>query len=224
MLGFLPTGRGPEGGEPLNSLFWSVKLSEVEALRSRGLEAFKAGVLELEPAAAPLLQGLRELDDLLLAPYFDVRMPRLTGMVGSAGLAFIGDAGHAMSPQLGQGTNLALIDALALAEALSAAPLPEALRAFERRRRAHLRYYQLASRWLTPIFQSRLSWLGPPRDLLFHPLSRLPWVRGRVLDSLVGLVGLAHGLFTSQRLEEVPAWKSLPASVAPEAPGSQQDH
>lgn len=216
MLGFLPTGRGPDGGEALNSLFWSVKLSEVEALRARGIEAFKAGVLELEPAAAPLLAHLHTIDELLLAPYFDVRMPRLTGMVGGAGLAFIGDAGHAMSPQLGQGTNLALMDALALAEALSAAPLPEALQAFEQRRRAHLRYYQFASRWLTPVFQSRLTWLGPPRDLLFHPFSQLPWVRGRVLDSLVGL---ADGLFHSQRLEEVPAWKSLPLSVAPDPPG-----
>lgn len=53
----------------------------------------------------------------------------------------IGDAAHATSPQLGQGTNLALLDAVALAHSLAyAADLPSALAAYTRARKTHLHF------------------------------------------------------------------------------------
>jgi FAD-dependent urate hydroxylase len=49
----------------------------------------------------------------------------------------VGDAAHATSPNMAEGAGMAFEDALVLPEALSAAAsIPEALRAFERRRRA----------------------------------------------------------------------------------------
>lgn len=48
----------------------------------------------------------------------------------------VGDAAHATSPNMAEGAAMALEDAIVLPEALAAAStIPEALRAFERRRR-----------------------------------------------------------------------------------------
>jgi 2-polyprenyl-6-methoxyphenol hydroxylase-like FAD-dependent oxidoreductase len=92
-----------------------------------------------------------------------------------------------MSPQLGQGVNMALADALALRDALRECPSPaDAFAAYERRRRDHLGIYHFWSRWLTPLFQSDRDRLAAMRDLVFHPLSRLPGGRGQMLRVLTG--------------------------------------
>jgi 2-polyprenyl-6-methoxyphenol hydroxylase-like FAD-dependent oxidoreductase len=100
----------------------------------------------------------------------------------------IGDAAHATSPQLGQGTNLALLDAAVLARAVEDEPeLERALSRFSRERRAHVRFYGLASRWLTPFFQSGHRWLAPIRDAWFPVLSRFPPLEREMLATLAGV-------------------------------------
>jgi 2-polyprenyl-6-methoxyphenol hydroxylase-like FAD-dependent oxidoreductase len=102
-------------------------------------------------------------------------------------LVFVGDSGHAMSPQLGQGVNLALLDAHVLAGCLERhSSVDAALAAYSEARRAHLRFYSWASRLMTPVFQSHLGALGPPRDLLLHPVSRIPWMRRQFVSALAG--------------------------------------
>lgn len=116
-------------------------------------------------------------------PYEDVVMRRLH----AGRLVFIGDAGHAMSPQLGQGVNLALLDAHLLTRCLAThADVDAALAAYSAQRRAHLPVYSWASRLMTPVFQSHLGVLGPPRDRLLHPIARIPWMRRQFLTSLTG--------------------------------------
>ena len=175
MIGFLPSGR-PDDKTNRVSIFWSLPADRLEATRAAGLDAWKANVRELAgDRAEPITEQITAMEQLLWAGYHDVVLRRLH----SDGLALLGDAAHAMSPQLGQGANLALVDAWTLADCLRSAPsLAAALPEYTRRRRAHLRYYAWASRLMTPAFQSRLGVLAPPRDLLTQPLARVPWLRG----------------------------------------------
>ena len=98
----------------------------------------------------------------------------------------IGDAGHAMSPHLGQGANLALVDAQVLADCLAELPLKKALAAYSRRRRDNINFYLLATRGLTPFYQSKFTALAWPRDLAFPLVSKIPWVHDRMISTLVG--------------------------------------
>ncbi|MEO1137418.1 MAG: FAD-dependent monooxygenase, partial [Pseudomonadota bacterium] len=97
----------------------------------------------------------------------------------------IGDAWHAASPQLGQGANMALLDALALSASIERAhAVEDALEAFVAMRRMHVRLYQTASFLFTPIYQSNMKLLPALRDLLAQPLSSL-WPAPRLLAAMV---------------------------------------
>ncbi|MBV8636287.1 MAG: FAD-dependent monooxygenase, partial [Burkholderiaceae bacterium] len=99
----------------------------------------------------------------------------------------LGDSAHATSPQLGQGANLALVDAWTLAQCLAQqSDLPAALAQYSRKRKAHLRYYQTASRVLTPLFQSHSRIGSGLRDLGLGLACRLPYVRGQMGLTLSG--------------------------------------
>ena len=185
LLGFLPCGLGPTraGDVPLVSLFWSLPVAQLTR-RNFELAPWKARVLELEPRARSLLEQIEHARQLLPARYFDVQLPRFHG----ERLVFIGDAAHATSPQLGQGTNLALEDARALASCVSGSrELADGLARFDAERRRHVSYYQLASWGLTPFFQSDFSMLGPVRDALLGPLCRFPPSRRLMLQTLAGV-------------------------------------
>jgi len=90
----------------------------LEALRARGIEAFRETVAQLAPYARHRVGELRSWDDVKL---LTVRVDRLSRWY-RPGLLCIGDAAHAMSPVGGVGINLALQDAVATADLL-AAPL-----------------------------------------------------------------------------------------------------
>jgi 2-polyprenyl-6-methoxyphenol hydroxylase-like FAD-dependent oxidoreductase len=184
LLGFLPTGKTPDSPSELVSLFWSIDVRTHEELRASSIKSWKSRVVELEPRAEALVAQIEDWDQLTLAVYHDVIMKSWhRGRV-----VFIGDAAHATSPQLGQGANLALCDAHALSQCLHGdANAAEALHRYDRARRHHLGFYQLASRWLTYFFQSHASALGPVRNLLFPLFMRIGPLRRQGIRTMAGL-------------------------------------
>ena len=184
LCGFLPTGRHSPDSPELLSLFWSVNLAEDAAIRARPLDAWKAEILRHEPKAEAFIAQITDWSQVITARYGDVRLLRWT----APGIAVLGDAAHAMSPQLGQGVNLALMDADALADCLAEMPLLQALKAYTRRRLAHICYYRAATRGLTPFFQSSCDWLAVPRGIGFRTMQHIRPLRHLMTRSMAGVM------------------------------------
>lgn len=182
MAGMLPVGTRPDDPVPRLSFFWSLPAA---ALAEAGCDAarWREELAEVWPEALDCLRDTAIPDGLAQARYRDTVLRRWHR--GRAVL--VGDSAHAMSPQLGQGANMALVDALTLRDALrDADSVPAALHVYERGRRAHLSAYHFWSRWLTPMFQSEHDRIAMMRDAVFHPMSRIPGGRGQMLRVLTG--------------------------------------
>jgi 2-polyprenyl-6-methoxyphenol hydroxylase-like FAD-dependent oxidoreductase len=91
-----------------------------EEVQCKGIEAFRARIVEVAPFLRDRMAELRDWNDLKL---LTVKVNRLRQWY-RPGLVCIGDAAHAMSPVGGIGINLAIQDAVAAANIL-AGPLRE---------------------------------------------------------------------------------------------------
>jgi 2-polyprenyl-6-methoxyphenol hydroxylase-like FAD-dependent oxidoreductase len=191
MAGVLPIGRREVDGPLLAAFFWSLRRDKFDAWRSRPMAEWKREIEQLWPEAAATVQGIDDHQQLVFAQYdhFTMRTPY------SERLVHIGDAARCTSPQLGQGANMAMLDALALARALeSRGELSERLRRYARMRWWHVRLFQAASSMFTPFYQSDSRLLPILRDWLAAPVSRLPvgdallarLVSGMTVSPLVG--------------------------------------
>jgi 2-polyprenyl-6-methoxyphenol hydroxylase-like FAD-dependent oxidoreductase len=155
------------------------------AVAARDLEAWRAVVASACPAAAPVLAALESWDELLVNEVVRVDCRRFF----DGRMVLVGDAAHAMAPNLGQGANSALTDAAVLVDALrQAGTLPEALAAYDRRRRPSVR--RVADQ------AARLGGLAERT----HPAVR--WLRDRVLMPLAGRLSGAKAF--EQVLQERP--------------------
>lgn len=186
MAGILPIGLNPASTQRGAAYFWSLKVAEFEGLRATGLERWRDEAIALWPESAPLLEQLDSFDQFTLARYAH----RTVANPVAPALVHIGDAWHSTSPQLGQGANMAMLDAAALAAALAGdGPLETRLSNYARMRRLHVRLYQAMSALFTPLYQSDHAALGTLRDLLTDPVAGW-WPFRRVLATMVaGSVG-----------------------------------
>lgn len=185
MLGLMPVGKAHAGDTARGiNLFWSLPVAELDGWQQRiGLHRLKQRMTDLFPDVAPLLAGLTDASQLREARYADVHMARWH----DGRVLAIGDCAHGMSPQLGQGANMALIDAHELAAELGQGDWPQVFERYTRRRRAHLRFYGQASRGLTPMFQSHAvvaPWL---RDRFFGWGGKLPYIHQQSIATLAGV-------------------------------------
>jgi 2-polyprenyl-6-methoxyphenol hydroxylase-like FAD-dependent oxidoreductase len=183
MVGLMPVGCAyGHAGQPLVSLFWSLRANQLGAFHVDGLDAWKKAVLALAPVG-PVLDRIQSTAQLHYHGYADVRMPYWH----KERAVCIGDSGHATSPLLGQGINLALVDAMVLMQCFAlGGRVVETLATYSYRRKATLRYYQSTSRWLTPFFQSDSRFVSMLRDCMFGPLCRMPVIKQHMAKTLSG--------------------------------------
>jgi 2-polyprenyl-6-methoxyphenol hydroxylase-like FAD-dependent oxidoreductase len=140
--------------------------------------------VQLSPDSEPVLAQIDSFDDLLVATYRDVRLARLN----YGNVAYVGDSAHAMSPQLGQCSNLALLDALALADALrDEHNIERALSVYSKARKAQLSYYGFVNRALTQFFQGDSRAFGWVRYAWMPLLSKFPLTRTLMVSTMCGI-------------------------------------
>ncbi|WP_368186932.1 FAD-dependent oxidoreductase [Aestuariibius sp. HNIBRBA575] len=194
MIGALPIGKMPQNTEHGDgrfkaAIFWSMPRDAYGDWQQAGLTAWKDEARALWPDFAPFLDQITDADQMLMARYTHGTLRRPFG----DGIVHIGDAAHRASPQLGQGANMALLDAHALALALvkacetagrSADIVSQALPIYARARRWHVRIYQTMSAAFTPQYQSDSRLLPKFRDRILFPVSMIP-PTPRILTSLV---------------------------------------
>lgn len=160
-----------------------------DSIRSEGLEAFKARVIEVEPRLAEGLASIAGFDEIKL---LTVELDRLTRWYRPGFLA-IGDAAHAMSPVGGVGINLAIQDAVAAANILAgpmasgADPDPLLAKVQEKRMGPTRRMQALQSaaqnRLIAPLISGQSKMSRPPWPLRL--LNAVPMLR-RIPARIIG--------------------------------------
>jgi 2-polyprenyl-6-methoxyphenol hydroxylase-like FAD-dependent oxidoreductase len=182
----LPIGRTAPGAPRQAAFFWSLRADQLEGWRAAGLAPWKAEVAALWPETAAFLDQIHDPEQLVFARYAHRTLPA----PAEPALIHIGDAWHSTSPQLGQGANMALLDAWALAQGLREADgLAAGLDAAVALRRDHVRLFQALSILFTPAYQSDGRLLPFVRDRLVAPF--ITWWPATFIQAgmVTGLMG-----------------------------------
>jgi 2-polyprenyl-6-methoxyphenol hydroxylase-like FAD-dependent oxidoreductase len=164
-------GHAPLGGD--TAYFWAAAHSPAvtDAVSRRDLGSFTAEWRRVLPLAGDLLTRVTSFDDLLVNTVRRVDCRRWF----SGRLVLLGDAAHAMAPNLGQGANSALGDAVALAEALVTAPsIRAAIERYDDRRRPAARRVQDTAGLLQRLCNLHQARAIRIRDAVFMALARFP--------------------------------------------------
>jgi 2-polyprenyl-6-methoxyphenol hydroxylase-like FAD-dependent oxidoreductase len=161
----------------------------IEQVKARGLAAFRESVVGMSPFLADRVGQLKSWDDIKL---LTVTVDRLRQW-WRPGLICIGDSAHAMSPIGGVGVNIAVQDAVAVANHL-AKPLKDGkvsdgdLAAIQQRRALPVRFAQ----WIQLTIQKRIitrvlaSQQRPKPPLIFKLFGIFPVLR-RIPARLLGV-------------------------------------
>ena len=195
MIGILPIGSLPNENQKKATLFWSMPRNDYDLWCKTDIESWHDEAESLWPELSPFVRQITKHEQMTMARYSHGQLfkPYADRMV------FIGDSAHRASPQLGQGANMALLDAYALTKALQEKWLDkepdQALKSYAKARRRHVMIYQAMSWAFTPMYQSNSRILPFLRDWLFAPMSNVQpvpmiltsLVKGTMVDACRGL-------------------------------------
>lgn len=182
-LAFLPLP-GPHA-----SLVWYNTPAEVKRLMAASDAQFMAELKQRFP------DTLGEIDQLLERGFFPLRRQHAQQYVAE-GVALAGDAAHMIHPLAGQGVNIGLLDAAALAETILKAQRAgedftslSVLRDYEKQRRKHnLLMMQLMDMFYR-VFSNEILPLKLVRNLGLGLAERVSPAKNRVMRFAMGLEG-----------------------------------
>jgi len=183
-VGLLPVGHSG-GNEPQMSFFWHVHPDDLASLHAAGYPAWCDYIEGFCPEARGPLRALGGFEALTWSTTAEVSLQHWH----ADRIAVIGDAAHALNPQLGLGATMALLDAECLSRCLrEPGDINAAMARFETLRRPHVsRYARVSGIW------SRLDGTGfsPLRRWLFRGMANGPaFLRRRLLHHVCGYASL----------------------------------
>lgn len=155
MFGILPSGL--INNKRKVSIFWSLPISNEFNYSKENI------IKEMSKFVKGRILEKVGNENFIFAKYADVTMKTYN----YENIVVIGDAAHGMSPQLGQGANMAFLDSYYLSKVLDETNLEKSLSYYTLIRKKHLKFYTQASKFLTPLFQSNSILNGLIRDVLF---------------------------------------------------------
>lgn len=185
VVGFMPLGHiTPESKDekPIVNLFYGVQMKEMDALKRSSLDEIKKQWIKIAPNYKHIYDKVTDINQLTFTGYGDVVLKKHY----YKRMVFIGDAAHAMSPQLSAGISMALLDAKTLVSQLSKFDdIDKSMKAYSRLRKGQLKFYQPVSRFVTHFFQSKYN-LGWVRNNFFSLILKLPFVNKIALNTILG--------------------------------------
>ncbi|WP_336936316.1 NAD(P)/FAD-dependent oxidoreductase [Acinetobacter beijerinckii] len=221
MMGVLPTGAVPTTPrQRLSSVFWSLPTSQLQSFLKdeSAKQQWLKQVSDRWPDVAEWLKQIVYDEQIqpewLSAQYRDVVMYQF----GQGRIGVIGDAAHAMSPQLGQGANMALLDAWAFSQSLQTAKKNQQIdwstlwQHYHQQRRSSTQFYQFLSRLLTPLYQSNHWWAGGIRDLTFPWMYQIPYFRK---EMAITISGLKTNMFQQMSYRQIAEYQHHEKAVIP---------
>ncbi|RZL60849.1 MAG: ubiquinone biosynthesis protein UbiH [Variovorax sp.] len=197
VLALLPLGMGPdntvaaEGGARAVALVWSVDQFRAPDLLALDADAFNAAVSEASHGA---LGALRLISERASWPLQRAMADRWTGRFADGrAWALAGDAAHTVHPLAGQGLNLGLADAMALARVIKERDYwrgvgdARLLRRYERMRRAEVLSMSLATDGLQQLFTHRTDPLPALRNWGMRGFDRSASIKHWIARQAMGL-------------------------------------
>ncbi len=173
------------------ALVWSVDQLRAPTLLAQGADAFN---LALDEASHRALGGLRLVSERASWPLQRAIADRWTGRFADGGAwALAGDAAHTVHPLAGQGLNLGLADAAALAGVIKDREYwrsvgdARLLRRYERERRTDVMSMSFATDGLQQLFAHSADPLPALRNWGMRGFDRTPLVKNWLAKQAMGL-------------------------------------
>jgi 2-polyprenyl-6-methoxyphenol hydroxylase-like FAD-dependent oxidoreductase len=142
-----------------------------QAIARHDLDAYRAAWAKTLPLTQPILAPLQRFEELLINDVEEVHCDRFS----DGHLVLVGDAAHAMAPNLGQGANSALVDVATLGSTLArSADLASALAAYDQRRRPRVQQVQGTARQMSTAADLQNSLQRTLRDATVRALANAP--------------------------------------------------
>ncbi len=195
MLGIMPSG--PDA----TYLFHCVGPRSFDSVKKEGLGSFRTEVVQAAPEMADAFSGVEAWTKMA---YFTPSYIRVKRWVGN-GIALLGDAAHSFHPHAGQGVNLALEDAVALAEVIDKCKVAgdfsqTSLLPYQKERQMrsdvigkHANYtvtYALSDNWLIKRLNKRA----------LHKLNKDKKLQKKALEITAGIFEKKPGLITLAKI------------------------